>query len=322
MKIIILTSILLGFVSLAQAKVTKSYSLSSLIQESSKLTTMERFWIAPVGSPLEKNYGVTGSYGPFGILGPFGDSWWNATPWINQTKSWEDFAKHLSKLGGPLSQYGPLLITTEFGQTMSSYNFGPESGSILAAGGVLHSIGPSGLNGVMGIGGPLGPHGIHAYKRDDVGLYRDKENKIKRNILIKTLDGRKRFPLYELFKEGIAKERSDLDSSFVAQDSLGYSQKHLYSITATGKRWINITLLSAYTLDALQLELKDEKGKRIEFSQDGLRSNFISFKTDKKTKVQIEVSLKTSWQLLRKPYRLFVTEAPVGATEVTRAYQK
>lgn len=320
MKKIFLAAFLLSFVSLAQAKVTKSYSLSSLIGNSSKLTNLEKFWIGPAG-PLEKNYGVTGSYGPFGVVGPFGDNWWNITPWLNHTKSWEDFAKTLGQIGGPLSQYGPLLITTEFGQAMTSYNFGPESGKILAAGGVLHSLGPSGLNGVMGIGGPLGPHGIHGFKRDDEGHYRGRNGSLKKSILVKTLDGNKRFPLYELYKKGIAKNMTELDSSFVAQDDLSYSQKHIYEIKATGRRWINITLLSAYTLDALELELRDAKGNLIQISNDGLRSNFISFKTDKKTKLQIQISVKSSFQYLRKPYRLFVTEAPPKATQVKRDYQ-
>ncbi|MBK25684.1 MAG: hypothetical protein CME70_16925 [Halobacteriovorax sp.] len=312
-----LTGLLL-FATLAQAKVTNSYSLSKLMNKSENLSSLELFWLGQNG-PLNKNYGVTGSYGPFGILGPFGDEWWNATPWINGTKSWKDFANKIGAIGGPLSEYGPLLITTEFGQALSSYDFGPNSGEILAAGGVLHSVGPSGLNGVMGVGGPLGPHGIHGYKRDEIGKYRNKNKKIVKSIMVKTIDGKKRFPLYELYKEGIAKELTDLDSSFVAQDKLSSSSdKHQYKITASSKRWVNITLVSAYTLDSLSLRLLDEKGNIIEVSDDSYRSNFISFKTNKKTALKIEVSLKNSFQFLMKPYRLFVTEAPAGATEVKR----
>lgn len=303
----------MSFVSLAQAKVVKSYSLSKLI-ESNKLTATERYWLNSSG-PLNKDYGVTGASGPYGILGPYGDNLWNLTPWMNPHKSWEDFAEYLGTLGGPLSQYGPLFITTELGQAMASYDFGPDSGSILAAGGVLHSLGPSGLNGPMGIGGPLGPHGIHGYKRDSKGHYRNKNDKIVKKIKVKTLDGNKYFPLMEFYKEGVAKDLSKLDSSFVAQDKLSYSEEHTYKIKASGKRWINLTLIQAYTLDALKLELIDGNGKVLEKSDDSFRSNFISFKTSNSTHLYIRVSVKSSFQIYKKPYRLFVTEAPKSATE-------
>lgn len=276
-----------------------------------KLSLNELFWLSANG-PLNKNYGVTGSYGPFGTLGPYGDNWWNATPSINHIRSWSDFSELLDH------SENPLFLGTEFGQELTGLNFGVDSSRLLGAGGVLQTLGPYGLGGFMGVGGPLGPHGIHPFIRDEIGFYKDEKGKRVTSLWVQTLDGKKRFPLYELYKKAAALKENNLDSSFVAEDSLSSSSPHVYKFKASSKRWINITLISAYTLDSLSIALKDHQGKLIESSHDKQRSNFINFKVNKSETFFLEVKLINSYQFLKKPYRLFVTEAPAGVLKVKR----
>jgi len=193
------------------AKIVKGYSLSDLL-DSNQLTSSERFWLNSAG-PLNRSVGVVGSRSALGYLGPFGENWWNVTPYIDSEGDWSELSLSLAEIGGPLSEFGPLFLTTEEGQELTHYDFTPESAYLLAAGGALMTLGPSGPLGVMGLMGPLGPHGAHGYSRDKTGEYVNKNGKRVKSIRVKLENKTQTFSLVEFYKPGQALKKSDLDSS-------------------------------------------------------------------------------------------------------------
>lgn len=298
----------------SSAKIVKGYSLSDLL-DSNQLSISERYWLSSAG-PLNRSVGVLGSRGPLGYLGPFGENWWNVTPYLYSEGDWSELALSLGEIGGPLSEFGPLYLASNEGQELIHYDFSPGSAYLLAAGGALMTLGPSGPLGVMGIMGPLGPHGAHGYSRDDSGEYVNKNGKRVKSIRVKLENKTQTFSLVEFYKPGQALQKSDLDSSFVSQDSLKRNEVHSYKVKLTGKRWVTLTAISLFDLDAIKLKVKDMSGNTLYESNDDLRTNFINLKTSNATSVVVEVSVLTSLQIFEKPYRLMVIEAPKKATEI------
>jgi hypothetical protein len=312
-KALLLLFTILGSLSV-QAKIVKGYSLSGLL-DSLETTAIERYWLNSMG-PLNRSVGVVGSRGPLGYLGAFGENWWNVTPYFDTEGDWSELAESLSEIGGPLSELGPLFLSTEAGQQLLSFDFTPGSAYLLSAGGALMTLGPSGPLGVMGLMGPLGPHGVHGYSRNESGEYVDKQGKRVKTISVKLEGQKQQFSLVEFYRPGHGRLKNDLDSSFVAQDSLSRSEVHSYKVKLSANRWVTLTALSLFDLDAVKLQVKTLSGEVLYSSDDSLRSNFINLKTTSSTTVQIEVSVLTSLQLFEKPYRLMVIEAPKNATEI------
>ena len=298
----------------AQAKIVKGYSLSALLN-SNQLDFSEALWLNSSG-PLNRSTGVVGARGPLGFLGPFGENWWNVTPWFDSIANWTELSEGLSEINGPLSELGPLYLTTDEGQELTHYDFTLDSAHLLAAGGALMTLGPSGPLGVMGIMGPLGPHGAHGYTRGESGEYINQQGKPVRSIKVKIKNKLKTFSLVEFYKPGKARKVTNLDSSFVAQDRLSRSGVHTYPVKLSSKRWVTITLLSLFDLDTLELSVKDLQGNVLFESNDSSRTNFINLKTSGSTQVLIEVKVGSSFQIFAKPYRLMVIEAPQAATEI------
>ncbi len=298
----------------SQAGIIKGYSLSDLL-DSNELDAHERFWLNSTG-PLNRSVGVIGSRGPLGYLGPFGENWWNITPYFDNEGDWSELSESLTEIGGPLSSLGPLFLTTDAGQELLGFDFSPGSAHLLAAGGVLMTLGPSGPLGVMGLTGPLGPHGAHGYTRDESGEYRTEAGKRIRSISVKLNNKNESFSLVEFYKPGKGRVKDDLDSSFVAQDVLSRNEVHSYKVKLSSKRWITITAISLFDLDAMKIVVKSMNGKILYTSDDSLRTNFINLKTSTSSSVIVEVSVLSSLHLLAKPYRLMVIEAPKKATEV------
>jgi hypothetical protein len=179
----IFLALILAVLNTAHAQIVKGFTASTLSK--AELTTTEKFWLSPMG-PLARGRGVTGSYGPLGTLGPFGDNFWNATFVMNMMGNWQDFAETLTQLYGPLSQQGPLFLTSELAQHWASFAFPTSVRELLVPGGVLHAVGNAGPLGPLGIAGPLGPHGAHGFDRNLRGDYLNKSKRvvIRKNDLI------------------------------------------------------------------------------------------------------------------------------------------
>lgn len=312
-KSLLLFFTILGSLSV-QAKIVKGYTLQGLL-DSLETTAVERHWLNSMG-PLNRSVGVVGSRGPLGYLGAFGENWWNLTPYFDAEGDWSELADSLTEIGGPLSELGPLFLSTEAGQQLLNFDFTPGSAYLLSAGGALMTLGPSGPLGATGLMGPLGPHGAHGYSRNDSGEYVDKQGKRIKTISVKLEDRKQSFSLVEFYKPGHGRSKNDLDSSFVAQDSLSRNEVHSYKVKLSANRWVTLTALSLFDLDSVKLKVKSLSGEILYKSDDSLRTNFINLKTQASTTVLIEVSVLTSLHILEKPYRLMVIEATINATEI------
>lgn len=213
----IFLALILAVLNTAHAQIVKGFTASTLSK--AELTTTEKFWLSPIG-PLARGRGVTGSYGPLGTLGPFGDNFWNATFVMNMMGNWQDFAETLTQLYGPLSQQGPLFLTSELAQHWASFAFPTSVRELLVPGGVLHAVGNAGPLGPLGIAGPLGPHGAHGFDRNLRGDYLNKSKRVVKSITVELNDKKERFDLYELYASDKLTPSEILDTSFATRGEL------------------------------------------------------------------------------------------------------
>lgn len=311
MKIVSQLALILVLVSTSvEARIFKGYSTSSVLKTKG-VTFEELNWVNLALSPL----GVTGANGPLGSLGPFGNNFWNATAAFHVVGNWEDFAKALKAMNGPLSKHGPVFLTTELGKAMMSFT---GSAHLLAPGGVLHSVGNAGPLGPLGIAGMLGPNGAHGYTRNDKGDFVSKQRKIVKSIKIESHEGEKSFDLYELYRL----EKFDLskiqDTSFALRGVINKSEQVSLKVKSKVKQWVNVLVVNEYSLDAFHLKVEDESGNWVSSSENML-SNFVSIKVERGTLLKITLTHAQTGHIYKKPFRLFVTGSE-GVTEIERPF--
>jgi hypothetical protein len=313
----IFLALILAVLNTAHAQIVKGFTASTLSK--AELTTTEKFWLSPMG-PLARGRGVTGSYGPLGTLGPFGDNFWNATFVMNMMGNWQDFAETLTQLYGPLSQQGPLFLTSELAQHWASFAFPTSVRALLVPGGVLHAVGNAGPLGPLGIAGPLGPHGAHGFDRNLRGDYLNKSKRVVKSITLELNDKKERFELYELYASDKLTPSEILDTSFATRGELSQLGSTSFKIKATRTEWINLLVVNEYELDRFTLKVTDELGKS--YLSDSVNlSAFVNVLVKAGTVLSVEVKHAGSAHFLaKKPYRLFVTGSR-GMPAVVRDFQ-
>lgn len=295
---ILLALLLTSFVN---AQILKSFTTSSLLESS--LRTDEAVWLSPAG-PLSASIGVTGAAGPLGSLGPFGDNFWDASTAMRLVGSWEEFAQVLRLYNGPLSEYGPVFLTTELGDAMMG--FSSLGSQHLAPGGVLHALGNSGPLGPLGVAGFLGPNGAHGYRRDKIGNYVSEQNKIVKSLKLETHEGRRAFDLYEFYQLKGLNLTQVLDTSFALRGELKANDEIVVQIKSTKKQWVNLLLVNEFSLDSFALTVRDQH--QIISSNSRVLTNFINVFVESGTRLEIRIKLNQSYHFLpSKPFRLFVT---------------
>lgn len=309
--------LLLAVLNSAHAQIVKGFTASSLRQ--AELTSTEKFWLSPMG-PLARGRGVTGSYGPLGTLGPFGDNFWNATFVMNMMGNWQELAEGLTHLYGPLSENGPLFLTSELAQNWARFALPTNERKILSPGGVLHTVGNAGPLGPLGIAGPLGPHGAHGLERNDRGDYLNKAGQVIKNVTLKMGQKNERFDLFELYASDKLKSSDILDTSFATRGELAQLKSVTFTIKATRSEWINLLVVNEYELDRFALKVTDELGKS--YLSDSVNlSAFVNVFVKAQTIITVEVKHAGSAHFLaKKPYRLFVTGSR-GIKDTPGAYQ-
>lgn len=313
----IFLALLLAVLNTAHAQIVKGFTASTVTK--AELTATEKFWLNPMG-PLARGRGVTGSYGALGSLGPFGDNFWNATFAMNLMGNWQDLAQSLTQLYGPLSQQGPLFLTTELAQNWTTFSLPTSARELLAPGGVLHAVGNAGPLGPIGIAGPLGPNGAHGFERNERGDYLNKANRIVKAVTVELNDKKERFELYELYDSQKITRDEILDTSFAARGELSQFKSITFKIKATRSEWINLLVVNEYELDRFSLKVTDQWGKS--YLSDSINlSAFVNVKVKSGTVLTVEVKHAGSAHILvAKPYRLFVTGSR-GMPDIVRDYQ-
>jgi hypothetical protein len=313
MKIFVAAAFLFVSVApLAEAQILRAYSAESLIK--ARLAADESFWVNPLG-PLSHTKGVTGAYGPLGNLGPFGENLWNATAAFRVVGNWEDLAKDLSQMNGPLSAAGPVFLTTELGQAMVNFN---GAAHLLAPGGVLHALGNAGPLGPLGVAGVLGPNGAHGLGRNAVGDYVDKNRTVIRSVRIDSHEGPKHFDLYELYKLDKLRSGVVLDTSFAVRGTIDRGQSISFRVASKREQWVNFLAVNEYELDSFSVTVRDEAGGELSSAAESL-SNFVSVKVRAGTRLHVTLAHKSSLHYLRKPFRIYVTGSE-GTREVSRPF--
>lgn len=300
----IFLAVILAVLNTAHAQIVKGFTASSVSQ--AQLTATEKFWLNPLG-PLSRGRGVTGSYGPLGSLGPFGDNFWNATFVMNLMGNWQDFAETLTQLYGPLSQQGPLFLTTELAQHWAGFTLPTSAKELLAPGGILHVVGNAGPLGPLGIAGPLGPNGAHGFDRNQRGDYLNKAKRVVKSVNVEMNDKHERFDLYELYASDKLTPSEILDTSFATRGELTQLDSVSFKIKATRSEWISLLVVNEYELDRFTLKVTDDFGKSY-LSESVNLSAFVNVFVKAGTILSIEVKHAGSAHFLTiKPYRLFVT---------------
>ena len=308
--------LVLLFTSLVNAQILKSFSTSSLAQ--STLRSDEVIWLSPAG-PLSASIGVTGAAGPLGSLGPFGDNFWNATTAMRLVGSWEEFAQLMTLYNGPLSESGPVFLTTELGEAM--VRFSTLGSHHLAPGGVLHALGNSGPLGPLGVAGFLGPNGAHGYRRDKVGNYVSEQNKVVKSLKLETHEGRRVFDLYEFYQLKGLNLAQVFDTSFALRGELKSNDEIVVQIKSTKKQWVNLLLVNEFSLDSFTLTASDQH-KTISSSSRVL-TNFINVFVESGTLLSLRIKLNKSYHFLpMKPFRLFVTGSEKARSLSDRSFHK
>jgi hypothetical protein len=302
--------------SFVNAQILKSFTTSSLLESS--LRADEVVWLNPAG-PLSASIGVTGAAGPLGSLGPFGDNFWNASTALGMVGSWEEFAQVMSVYNGPLSEYGPVFLTTELGEAMMRFSsLGTQH---LAPGGVLHALGNSGPLGPLGVAGFLGPNGAHGYRRDKMGNYVSEQNKVVKSLKLETHEGRRVFDLYEFYQLNGLNLAQVLDTSFAIRGELKSDDEMVVQIKSTKKQWVNLLLVNEFSLDTFALSVTDHH-KKIS-SNSRVLTNFINVFVESGTLLELRVKLNTSFHFLpTKPFRLFVTGSEKARSLSDRSFHK
>lgn len=269
-------------------------------------------------------YGPIGPYGPLGILGPVGDNSWNASYWISAYGDWSDWSDEIE---GPLSESGPLgpngpLSYDAYWTDLPAIN---DFSKQLQGGGVWSVLGPVGPLGALGPLGPLGPIGGHGYATDSNGRYVSGGTEM-RTVSVPYNGTTRTYELFEKYSESYAENKSDNDTSFMAEGYIAwpYWETDSYTFTSNEDQFVTIVLVPEYQLDDFDIVVKDSNGNQIAYSNTFEYIDWIQIEgVAANTELTVEVELAGSWHYASKDYRLIVTGSTqyINSTDITGDHQ-
>lgn len=308
----------------------KVFTTQTLVQDLEKMPPEVAFFFNPAG-PLNRYNGVIGSLGTLGRFSPYGSNPWNATPYMRGLGNWEELQRTLTRMGGPLSENGPHILMTEFGQNFLNLFSESFPGTVpsnlfksLRAGSPLHILGDAGPLGALSVMGPGGPNGASGLGQTAQGDFVNEAGELQHSMDIMTRDGEWNAPLYELY-QGKENRFNSPDSFFGLEGSLTRSNaKKTVSFTNNRNQMVSILLISDYTLDDMELTLRAKGSKKkIAATRHPTLSNFIVFEAPAFTEFEVDVELKSSLHMLpNKSFRLYVTGSSEKAKVFKGAHQR
>jgi hypothetical protein len=243
------------------------------------------------------------AYGPLGSLGPLGDNTWNPSRVMTSVGEWSSVREDLTRVGGPLSDRGPLGPEGPVARTSA---FPAE----LRPGGAFAALGPRGVLGALGPLGPLGPAGAHGARRNSNGDY-VAGGRVQRTIQV----GERRFELVEMYDADHAAQMPDNDTSFMALGALSADRDHYaFPFQSRTAQHLSVVITPERQLDRFRLVVSDPRGRELVRSEPGRGPALAQLYVPAGTRLTARVELVASGHVLpNHPFRLTVVGS-VGHT--------
>ncbi len=295
------------------------FTTDSIMEDYNNLPLSLKYMFAP-GSVFDQRIGITGAVGPLSEFGPLGNNPFNPTYWMRQIGPWVQLRQWLTEHGGPLSQYGPNYLHSEYIEDLREVFLNYAKSTDINTYNVLKHLMPGGLLHVLGTAGNLSPlsglslngaNGATGLQQDFIGNFIDEDGEIIHHLDVDTVDGKWSMPLNELYHPlDTAQNFHSNDAFFGLDGSVNNSNKsYKISFKSNYDQWVSILLVESYTLDDFELIIREKGyGKILTKSSNTINSNFIVAKVPAGTEYEVEVKLKSSLHFLpKKKFRIYIS---------------